>query len=154
MQKSDGATLYLTRDIAAATSRFEEYQFEKMYYVVGTQQDEYFQQLFKILSLMGKDFSTKCQHINFGMVRGMKTRTGNVVFLVDVLDKAKEKMLKMITGNQANYELIENPEEVADQVGLSAVVVQDLSAKRIKDYTFDWKRVCNFEVCPPPRFIF
>lgn len=77
VQKSDGATLYSTQDIAA-TSRFEEYHFEKMIYVVATQQDLHFQQLFKILHLIDKEFADKCQHINFGMVRGMSSRKGEV----------------------------------------------------------------------------
>lgn len=85
MQKSDGATLYITRDIAAATSRFEEYNFHKMIYVVGTQQDLHFQQLFKVLHLMGKEFAPLCQHINFGMVLGMSTRNGKVNYFYFII---------------------------------------------------------------------
>lgn len=79
MQQSDGATLYITRDITAATTRFEEHHFDKMIYVVATQQDLHFQQLFKILHMIDKPFADKCQHVNFGMVRGMSSRKGEVL---------------------------------------------------------------------------
>eukprot|EP00026_Physarum_polycephalum_P005259 Phypoly_transcript_05290.p1 GENE.Phypoly_transcript_05290~~Phypoly_transcript_05290.p1 ORF type:complete len:602 (+),score=148.51 Phypoly_transcript_05290:124-1929(+) len=145
VQKSDGTTLYITRDIAAAASRYDEYHYDKMIYVVASQQDLHFQQLFKILNLLGKNFAAKCQHINFGMVLGMSTRTGKVKFLVDILDKAKEEMLKVMKTNAEKFAQIEDPEGTADLVGLSAVVVQDLAANRIKNYTFEWERVCDFE---------
>lgn len=144
VQKSDGTTLYITRDIAAATSRYEEYNFDKMFYVVAMQQDLHFQQLFAILQLLDKEYAPKCQHINFGMVRGMSTRKGQVVFLADILDEAKRTMLEVMNKNPEKFAEIEDPEETADLVGLSAVVVQDLSAKRIKDYDFSWERVCDF----------
>lgn len=146
MQKSDGATLYITRDIAAATTRYEQYNFDTMYYVVAAQQDLHFQQLFKTLELLGKEYAPKCKHINFGMVQGMSTRSGNVVFLSDILNGAKETMLNVMKENQEKFKEIEDPEETAYIVGLSAVVVQDLSAKRIRDYEFSWERVCSFEV--------
>ena len=146
MQKSDGATLYITRDIAAATSRFEEFKFDQMIYVVAAQQDLHFQQLFKILEMLGKEYADKVKHINFGMVKGMSTRKGNVVFLSDILQGAKEAMLDVMKANPEKFAEIEDPEETAYIVGLSAVVVQDLSAKRIKDYDFSWERVCSFEV--------
>lgn len=76
IKKSDGTTLYITRDIAAAIWRHRTYGFEKMFYVVGSQQNLHFQQLFKILDLMGFDWAKKCNHINFGMITGMSTRKG------------------------------------------------------------------------------
>lgn len=76
IKKSDGTTLYITRDIAAAIYRYRTYGFEKMFYVVGSQQNLHFQQLFKILELMGFDWAKKCHHINFGMITGMSTRKG------------------------------------------------------------------------------
>jgi arginyl-tRNA synthetase len=145
VQKSDGATLYITRDIAAATTRYEQYKFDQMIYVVAAQQDLHFQQLFKIQEMMGKEFADKVKHINFGMVKGMSTRKGNVVFLSDILQGAKEAMLDVMKANPEKFAEIEDPEETAYIVGLSAVVVQDLSAKRIKDYDFSWDRVCSFE---------
>jgi arginyl-tRNA synthetase len=146
VQKSDGATLYITRDIAAATSRYEEYNFDQMIYVVAAQQDLHFQQLFKIQEMLGKPFADKVKHINFGMVKGMSTRRGTVVFLSDILQGAKEAMLDVMKENPEKFAEIEDPDETAYIVGLSAVVVQDLSAKRIKDYDFSWERVCSFEV--------
>lgn len=111
------------------------------------QQDLHFQQLFKVLNLLGKEYADKCQHVNFGMVKGMSTRRGEVIFLKDILDEAKETMLKVMKSNPEKFAEIEDPEEAADLVGLSAVVVQDLSAKRIRDYDFSWDRVVSFEVC-------
>lgn len=144
--KQDGATLYITRDIAAAASRWDAHHFDHMFYVVACQQDLHFQQLFKTLELMGYDWASRCTHINFGMVRGMKTRTGQVVFLTDILDEAKAVMLEqMKASTRSKFDEIEDPEMVADVVGLSAVVVQDLTASRRKDYTFEWDRVTSFE---------
>src|SRR5690606_28141370 len=80
IQKSDGTTLYLTRDIGAAMERFEKYKFDKMIYVVASQQDLHLAQLFTILKEMGMEWADRCMHINFGMVLGMSTRNGTVVF--------------------------------------------------------------------------
>jgi arginyl-tRNA synthetase len=145
VRKSDGATLYITRDIAAAADRYERHHFERMYYVVAAQQDLHFQQLFKILELMGYDWAKKCHHINFGMVKGMSTRKGTAVFLEEILHEAKSTMLQVMQTNPEKFAEIEDPESVADLVGLSAVVIQDFSARRIKDYEFDWDRMTSFE---------
>lgn len=150
IKKSDGATLYITRDLAAAKSRFDQYHFDKSIYVVAAQQDLHFQQLFKMLDLMDYEWANPDQqrllHINFGMVLGMSTRRGTVVFLEDILNEARAAMLnKMKDDRFKKMAEIENPEKTADMIGLSAIVVQDMSAKRIKDYTFDWKRMTNFE---------
>eukprot|EP01112_Ceratiomyxa_fruticulosa_P010342 TRINITY_DN2732_c0_g1_i2.p1 TRINITY_DN2732_c0_g1~~TRINITY_DN2732_c0_g1_i2.p1 ORF type:complete len:587 (+),score=138.31 TRINITY_DN2732_c0_g1_i2:156-1916(+) len=145
VRKSDGATLYITRDIAAAAGRKEQYNFDQMYYVVAAQQDLHFQQLFRILDKMGYDWFKSCHHINFGMVLGMSTRRGNVVFLEDILSEAKQTMLEVMKKNEAKFAEIENPEAVADIVGISAVIVQDFGAKRIKDYSLSWERMTSFE---------
>eukprot|EP01122_Echinamoeba_exundans_P000232 TRINITY_DN10202_c0_g1_i1.p1 TRINITY_DN10202_c0_g1~~TRINITY_DN10202_c0_g1_i1.p1 ORF type:complete len:623 (+),score=184.26 TRINITY_DN10202_c0_g1_i1:119-1870(+) len=142
IKKKDGATLYITRDLAAAKARHDEYKFDKSIYVVAAQQDLHFKQLFKMLEMMGYEWSNKCVHVNFGMVNGMKTRKGQVVFLEEILNEAKAVMLeKMQENKMGKLEEVENPELTADIVGLSAVVVQDLSAKRIKDYDFSWDRM-------------
>lgn len=141
----DGTTLYLTRDIAAAVSRYEEYKFDKMFYVVAAQQDLHFKQLFKILEILGYDFASKCRHINFGMVKGMSTRKGTVVFLEDILNEAKQQNLEKMKSNAAKFAEVEDPEKTADILGLSAVFIQDMSAHRIKDYDFDWNRMLEFE---------
>jgi len=143
--KSDGATVYITRDIAAASYRHETYQFDEMYYVVAAQQDHHFKQLFTLLNLMGYSWSQNCNHINFGMVMGMSTRKGNVVFLEDMLDEAKSTMLEVMKKNEKKFANVEDPEAIADQVGMAAVIIQDFTSRRIKDYKFDWKRMTSFE---------
>jgi len=145
VKKKDGATLYITRDIAAAHDRWERFHFQKMYYVVAAQQNHHFNQLFTILKKMGYDWANSCVHINFGMVQGMSTRAGNVVFLSDILEEAKSVILDQMKSNEKKFAEIENPEQVADIVGLSAVVIQDLSSRRIKDYPFQWERMTSFE---------
>lgn len=145
IRKKDGTTLYITRDISAAVGRWNEYHFDKMFYVVGAAQDYHFKQLFKILELMGYDWVERCQHINFGMVKGMSTRKGTAVFLEQILDEAKDAMMEVMQKNQEKYSEIEDPDEVASIVGASAVFVQDMSARRIKDYAFEWSRMTSFE---------
>ena len=150
IKKSDGATLYITRDLAAAKARYEQYKFDKSIYVVAAQQDLHFQQLFKMLELMGYEWADPKQgrltHVNFGMVLGMSTRRGTVVFLEDILNEARDVMLeKMKQDKFGKLEEIADPEKTADIVGLSAVVIQDLSARRIKDYQFSWDRMTSSE---------
>ncbi|KAJ6261364.1 cytoplasmic arginine--tRNA ligase [Drechslerella dactyloides] len=145
VQKKDGTTLYLTRDIGAAIERYEKYQFDQMIYVVSTQQELHMEQLFTILKLMGMDFVSKCVHVNFGLVHGMKTRTGEVVFLDSILDEVAEAMHEVMKKNQDKYQQVENPEEVADTVGKSAIMIQDMTGKRINNYPFDIKRMTSFE---------
>lgn len=146
IKKSDGSSLYITRDIAAAVYRKENYDFYKNIYVVATQQNLHFQQLFKIIELMGYDWANQCVHVPFGMVRleegTMSTRHGRVVFLEDVLNGAIEKTREIIEEKNPN---IENLEEITSQVGIGAVVFNELSNNRIKDYTFKWDQVLNFD---------
>ena len=146
--KSDGSTLYITRDIAAAVYRKETYDFVKNIYVVASQQNLHFQQWFKILEKMGYEWSKDCVHIPFGLVSlaegTMSTRHGRVVFLEDVLNKAVEKTKEII--REKNPEATdEYVDEVAKAVGIGAVVFQELSNNRIKDYVFNWDKVLNFE---------
>ncbi|KAF3279362.1 hypothetical protein TWF132_000633 [Orbilia oligospora] len=145
IQKKDGTTLYLTRDIGAAMERYENYKFDTMIYVVSSQQDLHLQQLFAILKLMGQDFVSKCVHINFGLVAGMKTRSGEVVFLDSILDEVGEAMHEVMRKNEEKYKQVENPEEVADTIGKSAIMIQDMTGKRINNYPFDIKRMTSFE---------
>ena len=145
VQKADGATLYITRDIAAAWERHEKYNFDQMLYVVASQQDLHFQQLFKILELSGFDWYKKCQHVNFGLVKGMSTRKGTVVFLEDILDEAQSVMHSVMKQNTEKYARISNPEHTANIIGLSAVMVQDMAARRVKDYDFYLARMTSFE---------
>ena len=135
-QRKDGTPLYLTRDIAAIRERYDKYHFDKMIYVVANQQDLHLAQFFKVTELSGhKDISEKCQHINFGMVRGMSTRKGTVKFLDDILRDVGDKMHEVMRKNEKKYEQVENPEAVADTLGITAVMVQDMTGKRFESST-------------------
>ena len=134
VKKPDGTTLYLTRDIGAATERYEKFHFDKMIYVVAMQQDLHLAQLFKIVELMGrKDISERCEHVNFGMVLGMSTRKGTVKFLDDILKDVGEKMHEVMRINADKYAQVENPDQVADTLGITSVMVQDMTGKRSVD---------------------
>ncbi len=144
--KSDGSTLYITRDLAAAIYRIREYAFKKNIYVVAYQQDLHFKQVFKILELMGFEDAKNCEHVNFGMVSleegTLSTRKGRVVTLESVLQRAKEMSLKVIEEKSPE---LENKEEVAEMIGYGAIVFQDLFNQRVKDYTFSWEKALSFE---------
>lgn len=142
VQKSDGTTLYLTRDIAAAIDRFQRFHFEKMLYVVSEQQKLHFRQLFGVIKKMGYDWADGCEHLSFGTVLfesgKMSTRKGQVVFLDDLLDEAGKLALAEVM--QKNPDL-KNKEEVAEMVGVGAVVFGELSTHRSRDFQFNWKEV-------------
>ena len=144
--KNDGSTLYMTRDLAAAIYRKNTYDFDKCIYVVGSQQALHFQQLFKVLELMGFEWSKDLIHVPFGMVAleegTMSTRKGRVVFLEDVLKQAIEKTKETVLSKNPNAK---NVDEISKQVGVGAVVFQELSNSRVKDYTFSWERTLSFE---------
>ena len=144
--KKDGATLYATRDLAAALYRHDTYNFAKCLYVVAYQQDLHFRQIFKVLELMGYEWAKDMVHVAFGMIsfegQALSTRAGNIVLLDDLLKQAQEKALEIIMEKSPN---LENKEEVARQVGIGAVVYTDLSASRIKDIDFRWDRALNFD---------
>ncbi len=143
--KSDGSTLYITRDIAAAVYRKETYDFYKNLYIVASQQNLHFQQWIKILELMGYEWAKDCVHIPFGLVSleegTMSTRHGRVVFLEDVLNRAVEETEKIIREKGV---ATDNIEQTAKQVGIGAVIFQELSNNRIKDYVFSWDKVLDF----------
>ena len=144
--RSDGATLYATRDLAAALYRKDTYDFAKCLYVVAYQQDLHFRQLFKVLELMGYDWAKDMEHVAFGMVsyegQALSTRKGHVVYLEDLLNKAVEKAREIIDVKSPN---LENKDEVSRQVGVGAVIFFDLYNNRIKDIDFTWDRALNFE---------
>lgn len=146
VKKSDGSTLYITRDIAAALYRKDMYDFYKCLYVVASQQDLHFKQLFKVMELMGNQWAQNCIHVQFGMVSlaegTLSTRKGRVVFLEDVLNKAVEKTREVVVEKGV---VSKNIDRVAEEVGIGAVVFNELAHNRIKDYTFDWDKVLNFE---------
>lgn len=144
--KTDGATLYSTRDLAAAEYRKKTFDFHKALYVVAYQQSLHFKQLFAVLKKMGKPWADDMQHVAFGMVSledgTLSTRQGKIVLLEDVLSRAIEKTLATI--NEKNPDLA-SKEEVARQVGIGAVLYSTLSAGRIKDISFSFDRVLNFD---------
>ena len=144
--KSDGSSLYATRDIAAAIWRKQEYDFDKCLYVVAYQQNLHFKQFFKVLELVGMDWAKDLVHVAFGMVSledgSMSTRKGNVVLLKDVINKAVAKSLEIITDKNPN---LPNKEQVAEQVGVGAVLFSALENSKIKDITFTFDRVLNFD---------
>lgn len=144
--KSDGSSLYATRDMAAALYRKQEYDFYKCLYVVAYQQNLHFKQFFKVLELMGKDWSKDLIHVAYGMVSleegTMSTRKGNVVFLEDVINKCVEKAYTII--DEKNPDL-ENKADVAKKVGVGAVIFGALYNNKIKDIVFSYDKVLNFD---------
>ena len=146
--KSDGSTLYITRDIAAAVYRKETYDFYKNIYVVASQQNLHFQQWIQIVELLGYEWARDCVHIPFGLVSledgTMSTREGRVVFLEDVLNKAVDKTREIIKEKNADASE-EDVDDIAKAVGIGAVIFQELSNNRIKDYVFKWDKVLNFD---------
>ena len=145
--KRDGATLYATRDIAAALYRKDTYDFDQCLYVVAYQQDLHFRQWFKVLELMGYPWAkTSLKHVAFGMVsyegQAMATRKGHVLYLDELLTRAVEKARSIIDEKSPN---LSDKDKVAKQVGIGAVVYATLQNSRIKDIDFWWDRALNFD---------
>ncbi len=149
--KSDGSTLYATRDIAAAVYRKNTYDFDKCLYVVAYQQNLHFKQFFKVLELMGKDWAKDMVHVAYGMVSlesgSMSTRAGNVVLLEDVLNTTIEKARKVIEDKNPD---LPDKDKIAKAVGTGAVIFGALCNNKIKDIVFSYDRVLSFEgeTCP------
>jgi arginyl-tRNA synthetase len=145
LKKSNGATTYHTRDIAAANYRLKKYNPDQFLYVVGSEQKLHFRQLFKVLELAGED-KEKFVHADFGLFRfpegKMSTRKGKVIFLEDVLDKAITLASKIIEAKNPD---LKNKKEVAIQVGVGAIIFADLSNDRTRNIDFDWDRMLSFD---------
>ncbi|KAJ2938866.1 hypothetical protein O0L34_g18495 [Tuta absoluta] len=142
--KSDNSTLYLSRDIAALLDRYQKYNFDKMLYVVDNSQTDHFAAVFNIVSQINKDCTQGCQHIKFGRIKGMSTRSGNAVFLNDILDEAKQKMSEKQQQSKNTRDAAMN-EETCDILGTTAVIINDLKQRRTKDYSFSWERALQSE---------
>ncbi|MCE5235045.1 MAG: arginine--tRNA ligase [Clostridiaceae bacterium] len=144
--RTDGATLYATRDLATAIYRKNTYDFAKSLYVVAYQQSLHFRQFFKVLELMGKAWVKDMEHVSFGMVSfdgaSFSTRQGNVVYLEDVLNASIERTLEIIKEKSPE---MENKEAVARDVGVGAVIWSVLYNSKIKDINFTWERALNFD---------
>lgn len=144
--RSDGGTLYPTRDIAAAFYRKKEYNFEKCLYITALDQNLHFAQWFKVIDLMGYDWAKDLVHIPFGLVSlndgKLSTRKGHVVLMEDILNHAIEKTKNIIEEKNPN---LENKEKIAKDVGIGAVIFNDLFNSRVKNVVFDLERMLNFQ---------
>ncbi|XP_030800433.1 probable arginine--tRNA ligase, mitochondrial isoform X2 [Camarhynchus parvulus] len=139
VMRSDGTSLYITRDLAAAIDRMNKHSWDTMIYVTDKSQSNHFQHLFQILKLMGYDWAERCQHVSFGLVQGMKTRRGEVIFLEDVLNEVRSRMLQNMTSTKTTKET-QDPVETAEKVGLAALIIQDFRGLLSSDYQFSWER--------------
>ncbi|NXT94748.1 SYRM protein, partial [Anhinga rufa] len=147
VMRSDGTSLYITRqfliissrDLAAAIDRMNKHSWDTMIYVTDKSQSNHFQHLFQILKLMGYDWAERCQHVSFGLVQGMKTRRGEVIFLEDVLNEVRSRMLQNMASTKTTKE-IEDRMETAEKVGLAALIIQDFRGLLSSDYQFSWDR--------------
>lgn len=155
IQKGDGATLYLTRDLAAIKYRTENFKPTKILYVVENAQGLHLAQAFKIAEMADLKDDTDLVHVKFGSMRfpegRMSTRKGKVVFLWDVLEKAKEKALKIV--EEKNPDL-ENKEEVAEIVGVGAVKYAILSHNRVTDISFTWEKILSLDGNSAPYLMY
>lgn len=146
IERTDGATLYITRDLAAVFYRKQEYNFDKCIYVVGNEQALHFEQLKGVIERMGYDFYNSIEHVNFGLVlkdgKKMSSRNGKVVKLIDVINEATELALKQI---EEKNPTLENKEDVASSIGVGAIVFNDLKNDRRLDYEFDLDLMLKFE---------
>ncbi|XP_061845417.1 probable arginine--tRNA ligase, mitochondrial isoform X2 [Colius striatus] len=139
VMRSDGTSLYITRDLAAAIDRVQKHSFDTMIYVTDKSQRQHFQHLFQMLKLMGYDWAERCQHVSFGQIQGMKTRRGEVIFLEDVLNEVRLRMLQNMASAKTSKE-VEDPAETAEKVGLAALIIQDFQGLLSSDYQFSWDR--------------
>ncbi|XP_071652087.1 probable arginine--tRNA ligase, mitochondrial isoform X2 [Temnothorax longispinosus] len=136
--KSDGSTLYIARDIAAAIDRFEKNNFDCMYYVVDNTQASHFSNLLEILKRLQMPWAERLKHVKFGRLHGMRTRKGNMVFLEDILDITRDIMKQKQIDSHTTKVRLDSSDKSSDILGISAMIVNDLKRKRQRDYTFDW----------------
>ncbi|MGZ6140622.1 MAG: arginine--tRNA ligase [Myxococcaceae bacterium] len=146
LKKADGSTLYATRDLAAAEDRWGRFHFDRALYVVARDQSLHFAQVFRVLKAMGKPWADRCIHVAFGRIMGMSTRAGKLVLLADVLDEARARALEKVRDSASSGRIhTDDPERLAEQVGLGAIIFGDLKNRRNTDYTFDWDEVLEFD---------
>jgi arginyl-tRNA synthetase len=146
IKKTDGTTLYITRDLAAALYRFRTYDFVKSLYVVGNEQTNHFKQLKAVLKEMGYDWSDDIHHIQFGLItsggKKLSTRKGNIILLEDVLNDAVDLAKKQIAEKNPD---LPNKDQVAEEVGVGAVIFHDLKNDRLNNFDFNLEEVVRFE---------
>ncbi|KAK6184621.1 hypothetical protein SNE40_007058 [Patella caerulea] len=148
MNKSDGSTLYLSRDIAAALDRFKKFKFDKIHYVVGNDQYLHFKTLLEVLKKIHpaawKSVNLSEFLIKFGRVDGISTRKGNVVFLRDILDEARDRVIQSLKDNKLT-KITSDYEDVADKLGISSIIIQYLRSRRTSHSTFNWEKMLHFK---------
>ena len=146
LRKKDDASLYSTRDICAAEYRKQKYDFYKMIYVVGSEQRLHFKQFFRVLEDMGYEWVKDCVHVDFGLVKfkqgKMSTREGKVILLEELLEESCKIAREIIEDKNPD---MENKNEVANDVGIGAIIFSELSARRVKDVLFDWDVILDFD---------
>lgn len=146
--KSNGSSIYATRDLAAILYRTREYDFDKCLYVVAYEQNLHFRQIFEVAKLLNIDekYINGLEHVSYGMVHlksgKMSTREGNVIRVEELLNEAIDRAGKIIEEKNPN---IENKEDIAKKVGIGAIIFNDLANSRIKDEIFDWEQILNFQ---------
>ena len=144
--KKDGSSIYATRDLAAILYRKAPYNFDRCLYVTGLEQKLHFAQVFKVSELMGNDYAKNLVHIPYGLVSlksgKISSRKGNVIFAEDLLRESINKTTSIIEEKNPD---IPDKEEVAKQVGIGAIIFNDLYNQRIKDVIFDWNKLLNFD---------
>ncbi|NLO74635.1 MAG: arginine--tRNA ligase, partial [candidate division WS1 bacterium] len=147
LEKSDGASTYLLRDLAAAESRQEEFGFTACLYVIGTPQALHMRQLRAVLVKLGYEWAEGIEHVNFGHIQGMKTREGNLIFLEEVLSEAAQRSRQKIEENvERGWSEAElDAEAVSQAVGIGAIIFNDLKQNRCHEITFDWDRMLSLE---------
>lgn len=146
IRKSDDSSLYATREISSAVYRIRNFNAQILLYVVGQDQKLHFEQVFKVLELMGYEWAKNCYHIDFGLItfKGEKlsTRRGRIIYLMDVIEEAIERVKQIMKDRQLKYS---DSQEVANKIAIGAVIFADLKNKRIKNVEFDWNKVLSFE---------
>ena len=141
--KSDGSSLYISRDIAAALDRKNKFDFDQMFYVVDNSQGNHFKNLFQILSKLCCDWSKNCEHVKFGKILGISTRKGNMVFISDLIEEATEIMLENQEKSENTRIFGDEKLKNAESVGICALIINDLKQKRTKDYKFSWVKALS-----------
>lgn len=149
LQKKDGATIYATRDLAAAIYRFDQFHFDRMSYIVGGEQKLHFVQLFQVLKKSGRTWHDRCEHVPTGIYRSqsgkMSTRKGNFVTLEMVLTEAKEKVRELIQNRETSTMDPNERDEISEQIAVGAVIFNDLKTDPSRDVDFDLERVVDFD---------
>ena len=146
--KSDGSSIYATRDLAAILYRSRTYDFDKCLYVVAYEQNLHFKQIFEVAKLLEMDekYINGLEHVSYGMVHlksgKMSTREGNIIKVSDLLNEAIQRASKILEEKNPS---IEDKEDIAKKVGIGAIIFNDLANSRIKDEIFDWDKILNFQ---------